>query len=281
MEKSFVTRVNQTKLTKKEREIADYILNNLNYTAFLSGIQLAREINVSATLITRFIQKLGYSKFSEFKTDLENLYRKTITPYEVFQKFISNPDKDDILNYSIARDMQNITMMQKMIQRQSFDTAVDIIDNAKTIYLVAMFASEAVTQIFGYHLQRLGKVPVLLSGVGLIKRLEYSDIQPDDILICVSSQRILREVRDAALYAANIGVKTIAITDSPTNSLAAVCDYSLLAPVTGYVFDYTLTAPITMVNALVNTIAVRHQKRLSKEFEEIEKRWNEKNLFCT
>lgn len=281
MKESIITRINQTKLTKKEREIADHILQNLNTTAFLSGIQLAKETQVSATLITRFIQKLGYSKFPEFKNDLEELYRKTNTPYEVFQNFMANSEDDDISNHSIAQDIQNITTMKNILQKEAFDIIVEAIEQADTVYLAAMFASEAVTQIFSYHLNRLKKPFVLLSGVGISKQIEYSSISSSDILICVSSQRILREVRDVAIYAVSQGIKTVAITDSPTNPLATACDYFLLTPVTGSVFDYSLTAPITMVNAIVNTLAAKYPNKLSAELETIEKRWNDKNLFCT
>jgi DNA-binding MurR/RpiR family transcriptional regulator len=281
LKESIITRINQTKLTKKEREIADHILQNLNTTAFLSGIQLAKETQVSATLITRFIQKLGYSKFPEFKNDLEELYRKTNTPYEVFQNFMANSEDDDISNHSIAQDIQNITTMKNILQKEAFDIIVEAIEQADTVYLAAMFASEAVTQIFSYHLNRLKKPFVLLSGVGISKQIEYSSISSSDILICVSSQRILREVRDVAIYAVSQGIKTVAITDSPTNPLATACDYFLLTPVTGSVFDYSLTAPITMVNAIVNTLAAKYPNKLSAELETIEKRWNDKNLFCT
>lgn len=281
MSESFTERVQKVKLTSKEKIIVEKIMENLSKTAFLSGVELAEGCGVSATLITRFAKKLGYSRISEFKKDLEELYRQTTTPYEVFQDFITGNVEKEIYNITIAQDLHNIASMQKQLDKEVLENVINNIEKCNTVYIAAMFASEGIAHIFGYYLKRLEKPCIELTGIGLSKMIEYSDISSQDVLIAISSQKILKEVRDAVLYAKNHDIKTIAITDSTTNPLARISDMVLVAPVNGATFDYTHSATISMINVIVNTLAAKNSEEVSKKLENTKKRWIKKQFFCS
>ena len=51
-------------LTKSEKKIADYILDNELNCDKLTSYDLATEVNVSQPTIIRFSQKLGFSSFN-------------------------------------------------------------------------------------------------------------------------------------------------------------------------------------------------------------------------
>ena len=79
-------RVEQTKLTRTEEKIVEMVMNDISKAAFFNGAQLAAFCGVSASLVTRLIQKLGYQSFNEFKLELQEIYRQEVTPYDIFQK---------------------------------------------------------------------------------------------------------------------------------------------------------------------------------------------------
>ena len=58
------------KLTKKEKLIADFILDNFAEACFITSTEIAKRIQVSDSSVIRFTRTLGYSCFMEFQRTL-------------------------------------------------------------------------------------------------------------------------------------------------------------------------------------------------------------------
>lgn len=273
-------RIRQANLTQKEQAVIERITGGITKTAFLSGVQLAEECGVSATFITRLVQKLGYEKFADFKGELSELYRKATSPYDMFQNFAVMGGMTDVVKRSIIQDLTNLSSMEKMLDPSVLAQVVDSIDRCQKVYMVAMFASEVAVQMMSHYLWRLGKPCEAVTGIGLSKKLEFSDIGPKDVLLAFSSQRVLKETRDAALFARKQGAVTIAITDNAANPLACVSDYVLLAPVQGVAVDYTHVATLAMLDLIVNSLAQKNPGIVAQNLEREKSRCSNRDLFC-
>ena len=253
--KQLTEQMQQANLSEKEQAVMEKILSNISNTVFLSGAQLAEYCDVSAPYITRLVRKLGYTKFSEFKEVLSERYRRATSPYDMFQNFSDESGITDVVKESLLQDIGNITAMEKLLDVSVLDRAVDAIDRCSTVYGVAMFASEVAIHMLEHYLWRLNKPFIEATGIGLSKKIEFSGIGSDDVLIAFSSQRVLKEVRDAAVTARRRGTTVIAITDNAANPLACASDLVLLAPVTGVSVDYTHVATLAMINLIINSLA--------------------------
>ena len=199
--KQLTEQMQQANLSEKEQAVMEKILSNISNTVFLSGAQLAEYCDVSAPYITRLVRKLGYTKFSEFKEVLSERYRRATSPYDMFQSFSDESGITDVVKESLLQDIGNITAMEKLLDVSVLDRAVDAIDRCSTVYGVAMFASEVAIHMLEHYLWRLNKPFIEATGIGLSKKIEFSGIGSDDVLIAFSSQRVLKEVRDAAVTA--------------------------------------------------------------------------------
>lgn len=273
-------RVKNSGLTAKEQAVVEKILSDISNTVFLSGAQLAEVCGVSATFITRLVHKLGYGKFAEFKEDLGERYRRATSPYDMFQHFAVAGGMNDVAKNSIVQDMANLTSMEKLLDPLVLEQVVDAIDRCGTVYGVAMFASEIAVQMTGHYLWRLGKPFEALLGVGLSKKVEFSDIGSGDVLLAFSSQRVLKEVRDAALLARRREAVVISITDNAANPLACVSDYVLLAPVAGVSVDYTHVATLAMINLIINSLAAKNPESVQHHLGREVGHCNTRDLFC-
>jgi len=280
MREYFAERLKNAHLSKSERQIADKLTRNLHKTAFLAGPQLAEECGVSPSSITRFAQKLGYSGFPELKKELERLYRKTTTPYEMFESFLSKAARESVSQLSIAQDMQNLINMRESLNVDTLEAAVSRIDEARIIYLAAISSSEICVELLASFLEALQKRYLKLTDTGISKKVELLEIKTSDVLIAFSFQRILREVRDVALYAKEKGATTIAVTDSEFSPLAMACDLTLVAPVIGTTFGLSHVASIAMVNLIANCLAARDPDKNLKILEKAKEQWNNLPIFC-
>ena len=57
-------------LSKNQKNIADFILNNKSETVRLTINELSQKCNVSEPTVIRFINKLDYSSYSTFRLDM-------------------------------------------------------------------------------------------------------------------------------------------------------------------------------------------------------------------
>ena len=167
---SITERIQQANLTKKERTIIEKITRDIEKTAFLNGIGLAERYDVSATFITRLIQKLGYEKFADFKKELRDRYQRMTFPKDMYRHFLEGGG-GNIVKASITRDVQNISNMETLLDKKMLNKVVSAIERSDTVYMVAMFGSEIAVDALFYYLGRLGMKRRKVKGVGLSKRL--------------------------------------------------------------------------------------------------------------
>ena len=273
-------RMRQANLTAKEQAVMERILGDIGKTVFLRNSQMAELCGVSATYITRLVHKLGYEKFSDFKEDLSQRYRMATSPYNMFKNFSSTTGMSNVVKTSIVQDLANLSAMEKLLDLKVLDQVVDRVNRSRKVYGVAMFASEVAVQITGHYLWRLGKDYEGITGLGLSKKVEFSDIGEGDVLLAFSSQRVLKEVRDAAILARRRGAVVVAITDNAANPLACVSDFVLLVPVTGLSVDYSHVATLAMINLSSNSLAQKNPDAVQQRLNDETDYCNKKDLFC-
>ena len=75
------------------------------------------------------------------------------------------------------------------------------------------------------------------------------------------------------------GAKVVGITDSISSPLGRNCDHVLLAKSDMISLVDSLTAPLSIVNALIVAIASRREKELEKKFSELETVWEKYNVY--
>ena len=67
------------KLSKGQRIIADYIINNYDKAAFMTAASLGEVLNISESTIVRFANSLGYSGYRELQKELQELIKHKLT----------------------------------------------------------------------------------------------------------------------------------------------------------------------------------------------------------
>ncbi|MBQ0005451.1 MAG: MurR/RpiR family transcriptional regulator [Clostridiales bacterium] len=261
-------RILSAELTASERQAVDFIINNVDNVVFLSASQVAELCKLSPTSITRVTQKLGYNKYSDFKKDIEELYREQIMPKDMFDSYLQSEIKSEIISQSLQRDYENLKIMEDNLDEDTLKAVAEHFSKAEKIFILGMFGSEIVAKSLDFYCWRLGKMHETFTGIGLSKKFTFSDVKPGDMVIAISSQRILKEIMESVEYANDNGVVTVAITDNYTNPLASKADYVLVAPVKGKVFDYTQTASLALVDILCNFIAGETQDIVRENLRE-------------
>ena len=65
-------------LSKGQKRIAHYIIENLDDAAFMTALKIGRAVNVSESTVVRFGKDMGYDGFPEFQDDLVKALKEKI-----------------------------------------------------------------------------------------------------------------------------------------------------------------------------------------------------------
>lgn len=280
MKETLTDRMKNANLTQKERKSIELLTADLGKTVFLSGAQMADLCGISAASMTRLVRKLGYEKLTDFRDDLSVIYKRLVSPHTMIENYLDTDHKTEVIKQSLNKDIENMKTMEKMLNADLLHEIAQILEKARKVYVVGMFSSEIVVRALCHYLWRLGIPYKGIIGVGLSKKVEYSDLCEGDVLIAISSQRIFKEVLTATEIAKDHGMITIAITDSHTNPLACSCQYVLTAPVRGLVLDCTQAATLALINIIINLIAADIPETVARNLEAEANKCDKKDLFC-
>jgi DNA-binding MurR/RpiR family transcriptional regulator len=135
-------------------------------------------------------------------------------------------------------------------------------------------------EFLGYYLrQMLDDVRIITtSGTSAVfERIISANRQ--DAVVAFSFPRYSTSTAQGAEYCRSKGARVIGITDSMASPLGRSCDHVLLAKSDMISLVDSLTAPLSIVNALLVAIAARREKEVEQKFAELESVWEKYNVY--
>lgn len=268
------------KFSKGQRIIAKYILNNYDKAAFMTAGKLGKIVGVSESTVVRFAAELGYDGYPSMRKALQEMIRNKLTSVQRIEVAKDMINDSDIVKSVISSDIQNLQATMDLLKQDSFNKLVDLIVEAKNVYIVGMRTSTALANFLGLYLN------LLRDGVSVVQDTAASEIYEQiirigegDLFIGISFPRYSSHTVDAMEFAKKMGAQTAAITDSsasPLNGIAEVCLHAKSDMVS---FLDSLVAPMSLINAIIVAVGVRNKKQISGTFERLEKIWSEYDVY--
>ena len=269
-----------SKFSKGQRIIAKYILNNYDKAAFMTAGKLGRIVGVSESTVVRFAAELGYDGYPSMRKALQEMIRNRLTSVQRIEVAKSMIDDTDLLKSVIGSDMQNLQATLDILEQDSFNKLIDVIVEAKNIYIVGMRTSTSLATFLGLYLN------LLRDSVNVVHDTAASEIYEQiirigegDLFIGISFPRYSSHTVDAMQFAKKMGAKTAAITDSSASPLNGIADVCLHAKSDMVSFLDSLVAPMSLINAIIVAVGIRNKERVSETFERLEKIWSEHDVY--
>ena len=107
-------KIYKVKLTKTEQKVLDFIMVHKEEACYYTSVELAEAVQVSGATVIRVVNKLGFSRFSQFKKELqtevmsqrENLSQTQTSPARL--QDVKKMGEREILNACMAAQQQNL-----------------------------------------------------------------------------------------------------------------------------------------------------------------------------
>lgn len=260
-------------LSKGHRRIAAYICEHYEKAAFMTAGALGAACNVSESTVVRFAVTMGYEGYPELREALNGLVRQRLTS-EQRVAIASDMDQKRLLDTVLRNDANNIRKTMECISRSDFDKAVRQLLDAKRIYVMGLRSSAPLAQFFYLYLHQIHPDVILVqNAIGDVFE-EIARITQADVLVGISYPRYSTRTVEAMHYAKQRGAHTIALTDSELSPLHAASDVCLCAGTDMASFVDSLTAPLSVINALIISVGLNRKEQLAEHFRQMESIWN-------
>lgn len=212
-------------LPKRIAQVAAYALDNPDEIAFGTAASIATSAGVQPSTLIRFAQHLGYDGFTSLQQVFRERLRERTTSYEE-RLTVVRGDADEgtsnrrIVDGFLAAASKSLDVMSRNLDDETLDRAIDILNGAETIYILARRRSYPVASYIAYALGKLGVRSQLIESASGLSPEIISFASSRDAVIAISfSPYASATIEEARILSAN-NVPVIAITDSAFSPLA-------------------------------------------------------------
>lgn len=216
------------KLTKSEKKVADYFIENYKDAINESTQSIAVATDTSPATVIRFVKTLKFDGLQQLKlaiaADMDS-QKPDITDEIIRQK----DGLSEIVEKNKRNLINSIERLYALMDLELIEKSVDAIDSAKKVYLFGVGASGIVCYDINYKLSRIGKNVVFNNDIHL-QLVNLNFITKEDACVCVSYSGNTKETVLVAEIAKKAGAKTVGICCYGRNELSKICDITLRVP---------------------------------------------------
>lgn len=243
--------------SKQEKKVAEFIISQKSDISIMSLQEISKKIEVSEATIVRFVRKIGYKGFPEFKLEIARNYNsyKKYKAVDYVEKI-----KENII--------ESLNDTFGFIKKEDVDKAVKFIEKSKNLYFFGLGASGVAAEEMQNRFMRYGKLGHSVNDSHF--QVMYSSVcTKEDVIVVIS---LSGETIDL-IYPLNIakerGCKIIAITNYILSPIAKLSDVVLVSSSKETPLDGgSLISKITQLY-IIDILATKYAINNSKKAEKI------------
>ena len=142
-------------MSKGQRLLAAYITDHYDRAVFLTAAKLGEEVGVSESTVVRFASMLGYKGYPQFQRALEEMVRGKLDAVHKMEAVYGGSSQSEILDNILRSDALRIKNTLEEIDAHAFESAVDTILQADTIYVAGLRSCAPLAEFLGFYLNMM------------------------------------------------------------------------------------------------------------------------------
>jgi RpiR family transcriptional regulator, carbohydrate utilization regulator len=238
-------------MSEKERRVADFILASPREAVHPSIEVLAERIGVSESTLFRFVRKLGFEGYQQFRIALAT---ETVEPSQRFyEASLDAADGDTAVSVVFKSAIAALELTMRQLDRASLGRAAALAVGSRSLLLLGLGGSGIVAKDAYHKLLRTGLRCSAPEDFHL-QLMAASQAGPEDAALLVSHTGVNKDALAIAAELKRRGVPLIAVCSYPRTPLARLADVLLLsaAPASPYASEAfsALIAQLAIVDAL-------------------------------
>ncbi|MBR5284340.1 MAG: MurR/RpiR family transcriptional regulator [Clostridia bacterium] len=247
-------------LTRKQKQIADYMRNHAADMCFMTLKELSERVEVSEMTVLKLCGLLDFGSYNEIKQAFRNLQGtrplEGDRPSKAYLTEGLPEDMTDIFGQVCREEMEGVMDFLRGFNSDEYRKAARMICRAKGVLLLGSGVS---VQMAGYLRSRLVQCGVACLCFDARREEEVQAalhmINEDLLVMPMSFPEYPQLVNRIVRYAKEKGAALLGVTDSTRAELAAMCDMCLYCPCYNHLYSDSQTTAVLAADLL--SMAVR------------------------
>jgi DNA-binding MurR/RpiR family transcriptional regulator len=264
------------RLSRSQRRVIDRLLIDTRYGAMTSAPELAADVGVSESTVTRAAQTLGYAGYPELRSQLrERLVGGVPERIEASVAGLGAGDAVETAGVQVMlEDAESVRATAEDLDRGAFTRIVEELITAQRVYVFGARGSHGLALMLAIGLRLLlPDVHLLGIGVGDLPD-QLLGLGPGQAVVAISFRRVDRAAVTVLKHAHTRGATTIGLVDSLSSPVARAADHRLVARLAPLRLMPSYAAGASLVNALTTVVALRRRPRVP-DLQLAERLWDE------
>ncbi len=258
------------KLTEADQRLIGALMENSAEAAFLSATQLSERVKVHEAAATRLAQKLGYKGYPEMRAELQKSLMEGHDAANRMRRSVAKVEHGGFLADLIQSEIGALENLKHCVVQKDIDRAADMIVEASRVFLFGQGHAQSITRFLERRLNRFGMTTIALEGRGRDIAERVVSLGRRDLVVALAFRKQPQAFTPLVELCRARKAPIILISDLAGPMMRPEADLMLAAPRgrSGSEFQ-TPTVPFAIVNAVLLTIAGRHQKRVMGALENL------------
>ncbi len=260
-------------LRKEHRRIGDVLLKNPSLIIYMNASELAKYLQISPSSIIRFVKKLGYKGYPEFRKAIIERVGFNKTPLEFIEQtgsFIFNDIK-----------LKEVSAIQRTLTNDvvsSINRAAEMLARSEHVLLTGYASAGVLAELFYLFLSATGlNIDITTnSSVDFFTKINLFENQT---IVVFSYLKHFKELVKLLSKAKEIGHNIVSITESRLNPVSLRSDINIPLWIERSGFLITLTPVVMTINLIVARVAELRQEEVKKVLQKTKKIWEDPDLF--
>ena len=272
--------INQKKMSKGHKKLAQYIAENYDKAAFMTASKLGEKVGVSESTVVRFATEMGFKGYPELQKELQQMIKSKLTAVQRMEVSSALIGEHGAIQKVLTGDMELIRDTLENVSESEFSKAVETINNAKRIYILGVRSSAALASFLYFYFNPVFENVVLVDTSSASEMFEQMfRISEDDVCVAISFPRYSKQTINALRFINDRGTKIIALTDSADSPIAEYADTLLVAKSDMVSVVDSLVAPLSLINALIVAVTFSKRDEVYNNFNKLESIWDEYQVY--
>jgi len=277
-----ISRINDkfNKMSKSHKKIATFIIDHYEQAAFMTAAKLGKTVGISESTVVRFAYALDYEGYPEFQEALAEWVKDKLNSVQKIGAKYGKSTQSEILTSVLNADIEKIDDTIDHVDPQAFEAAVDIILNAKHVYIIGLRSCKPLAEFLHFYLNMIRSDVVLLDSTSISETFEQMlRIDEKDAIIGISFPRYSMRTLKAMEMANDRNANVITITDTIHSPMCLYSSCNLMARSDMVSIVDSLVAPLSLINALVVALCLKRPNDVKKNLETLEYTWDNYQVY--
>lgn len=238
-------------LTKTQRKVAEYLIDNPSKITLMSADQIAKACGVGEATVIRFARSLGYSGYSQMKDEFQRALIVNLSSSKKVEDGLKKTESETVLKELLRTHLEVCNEMDVSELTKSLKRAAQLLKDSKDVYVFGEGAALVPALELSFWLNRFGKKTWLFGTTGRSFFEHIVNLSKNDVSVGFAYRKINFELRILFAETRKRGGKNILFTDQMLNPLNELADETIVTQRGGIGNYRSMAIPVIMADALL------------------------------